>query len=69
LNKKSEEQLQTVLQIFFVKVNQLTLPHKEVGFNQQRLPNSTNLHTHGLHISSQVNMNAVFPAEGLNLRT
>ena len=40
--------------LFFKQDNRLTRPHKEEALNEQRLPNSTNLHTHGLHISSIV---------------
>uniref|UniRef100_F6YQV7 ferroxidase n=3 Tax=Ciona intestinalis TaxID=7719 RepID=F6YQV7_CIOIN len=41
-------------------VNTLGLPHKTEAPNQLRLPNTTNLHTHGLHISSKEPQDNVF---------
>ncbi|XP_078484901.1 multicopper oxidase mco-like [Ciona intestinalis] len=40
--------------------NRLTLPHKTGPANQPKLPNTTNIHTHGLHIGSAEPQDNVF---------
>jgi len=42
-------------------------PHKDELINELRFPNSTNLHTHGLHISSKVSQLIKYLNKYLNI--